>query len=149
MKPKSLVLAAAFVLSSSVSAYAQEAPPAPPAQPAQPAPSMQTVNEPKPSSGTGLIIAGSVVGGVGVLNLATSPLCKVDDLIRDKKLQDTCFAAALVFGGVLVSVGIPLLIVGLNKRSTYLEWKERHPVASGFGLAPAPSGMAMTWRASF
>jgi hypothetical protein len=147
MKPKPFVLASAFVLCSSLSALAQEAQPPAAVQPAQQ--QAPTVNEPKPSSGTGLVIAGAVVGGVGVVNLATSPLCKVDDLIRDKDWQDTCLAAALIFGGVLVSVGVPLLIVGLNKRSTYLEWKERHPVAAGFGLAPAPSGAALTYQYSF
>jgi hypothetical protein len=171
--PRPFALALATVVASSAVgapafAQAQDLPPLPPpsaqpGQPAQPAtgqpapvvvqtaPAAQPSGPPekRPSSGMGLVIAGAVLTGVGVLNLATSPLCKNDDLIANKKLQDTCFAAALVFGGVAVAVGVPLLIVGLSKHSTYEEWKKAHPGMAGLGVHAGESGAGVGYRVEF
>ena len=94
---------------------------APPPAVAQPKP------EP-PSRGIGLIIAGSVMTGLGVLNLASTAVCKTDfyvDLV-DQDGADLCFVVSLAVGGGLSLIGIPLLITGLVQRSNYRAWKEQH-----------------------
>jgi hypothetical protein len=104
-------------------------------------------SEEPPSKGTGFLITGIILSGVGVVNLAASPICKTD--LVDPEIQNGCLVASLVLGGTLVAVGVPLIIVGVNKRSTYNEWKARHPVASGFGVAPVRSGGALTFQSQF
>jgi hypothetical protein len=49
-------------------------------------------------------------------------------------------------GGVLVGVGVPLFIVGLNKESKYDEWKKRHAAAAGFGIVAGPGGAGLGYR---
>jgi hypothetical protein len=143
-----------------VTASAQELPQLPPPEPApqplpapivQPAPQTTIAPSPekRPSTGTALIITGAVLLGVGVVNLATSPLCKSDAIIRDKKIQDVCFGAALVVGGVMVAVGVPLLIVGLGKHSTYNEWKKRNPGLAGLDVRVGESGGGLSYGIEF
>jgi hypothetical protein len=104
-----------------------------------------------PPTGTGMIVTGSILSGIGAVNLITSPLCKTD-LIPDSDTQDVCFATSLVIGGAFVAVGIPVLIVGLNRRSTYREWKRKHghlASLTNLGIAPTRGGAALTWHTSF
>lgn len=79
----------------------------------------------RPSSGVGFLISGGILTGLGVVNLATSPLC-MTDLVKHKA-QDECLIASLAAGGVMLAVGVPLLIVGGAKRSKFLEWQEQQP----------------------
>ncbi|MBX3185745.1 MAG: hypothetical protein KF819_01970 [Labilithrix sp.] len=110
-------------------------------------PPAPTSSERPPSKGTGLIIAGAIVGGLGVVNLATSPICRTD--IVAPSLQDTCFYAALIGGGVLLAVGVPMLIVGLNKQATYEEWKERNRALAGVRVLTNPGGGGLGYEITF
>ncbi|RKH49252.1 hypothetical protein [Corallococcus llansteffanensis] len=103
-----------------------------------------------PPTGTGMLVAGSILTGVGAVNLLTSPLCKTSLIPRDT--QDVCFGSSLAIGGVFAAVGLPLLFVGISRHSTYVEWKRQHRALSALtdlGVAPAPGGAALTWSASF
>jgi hypothetical protein len=106
-----------------------------------------------PSSGVGYIVAGSILVGVGALNLATAPICKVDDFIRDPETQDICLYTSLIFGGTCLAVGIPLLVVGIGKRRAYKEWQAQHPVVSqlltGMKVAVGEGGKGVLWEVRF
>jgi hypothetical protein len=131
---------------------------------------------PRPSSGTGLIIAGSIITGIGGLNLLAIPLCYVifddssydeaveyvysqyegDYVIRESTVDDTketardiCVIGSLAFGGVHVAVGLPLLIVGLNQRSDYNEWREKNPEWAGFDLRIGKHNAIASWKTAF
>jgi hypothetical protein len=80
----------------------------------------------KPSSGVGLIVGGWIVTGVGVVNLATIPVCSADFYPRES--EDLCVTLSIAFGVAGVVIGVPLLVVGYNKRSKYKEWSKRHAV---------------------
>ena len=86
----------------------------------------------RPSTGVGLLVPGGIFTGLGILNLATSPICLTDLVDRDS--QTPCLITSLVAGGVFLAVGIPLLAVGGARRAHYLEWRRRHPYA--FDIAP-------------
>ena len=154
----------AFSLSASSLAQADEPPaPAPMAPPAavqapppSPPPPMAMVQpepmamsqEAPPSSGVGYLVAGGIFTGIGAVNLLTAPICKTD-LIPDHDTQNTCLIASLAIGGTFLAIGVPLLIVGGSKRSTYKHWKADHPVAGGFGLSAANSGGGLTFGGQF
>jgi hypothetical protein len=123
----SLTLAA--VISTASSAAAQDGPP--------------------PPSGLGLIITGSVFTGIGAVNLITSPICKSS--IIDPSISDVCLGVSLGIGGTFVAIGIPMLVVGANRRSEYLEWRRRNAAAAllDVRLARVPGGAAATWQATF
>ncbi|AFE05054.1 hypothetical protein COCOR_03171 [Corallococcus coralloides DSM 2259] len=103
-----------------------------------------------PPTGTGMLVTGSILSGVGAVNLLTSPLCKTSLIPRDT--QDVCLGSSLVIGGVFAAVGLPLLFVGISRHNTYVEWKRQHRTLSlltDVGVAPTPGGAALTWSASF
>jgi hypothetical protein len=108
-----------------------------------------------PSRGTGYIITGSIFTGVGLLNFATAPLCGplTDDgdpeTTSDDDAADACFYASLVVGGVGVGVGIPLLVVGLQKRADYRRWEERNPALSRLRVLAGPRGGVVGWYSEF
>ena len=104
--------------------------------------------EEAPSSGIGLMVTGGILMGVGALNLASSAICKTDAVARS--IQDGCFIGSLALGGTLFTVGVPLLIVGAVKRSTYKEWLTHHPEEDGaLGFSVASGGGALTFRGRF
>jgi hypothetical protein len=84
---------------------------------------------PPPSSGVGLIVAGSILLGLGVANLATAAICKTDAIARD--LQDPCLYASIGVGVAFSGTGIPLLVVGASRRRAFKEWQRAHPVMAG------------------
>jgi hypothetical protein len=155
-----ILIAALFALAVSAPAIALADEPPPPPLPGQvvqslsptPLPAAWTtapeypsaVDGPRPSSGVGYLAAGGVFTGIGALNLLTAPICKTD-LIRDHDTQDACLIASLVIGGTFLVIGVPLLIVGASKRSTYKQWKAANPVASGFGFTTANAGGMLTF----
>jgi hypothetical protein len=106
------------------------------------------VDSPRPSSGVGYLAAGGVFTGIGALNLLTAPICKTD-LIPDRDTQNACLIASLVLGGTFFVIGVPLLIVGSSKRSTYKQWKAANPVASGLGFTTAKAGGMLTFSGQF
>jgi hypothetical protein len=156
---KSLLAALlALAVSAPTLALADEsAAPAPPPRvvqslsPAPPSPSGATAPEypsdtelARPSSGVGYLAAGGVFTGIGALNLLTAPICKTD-LIPDHDTQDACLIASLVVGGTFFVIGVPLLIVGSSKRTTFKQWKAAHPIATGFGFTTASGGGMLTF----
>lgn len=119
--------------------------PSPPPPMGTTAPEYPSAMEGAPtSSGVGYLVAGGIFTGIGALNLLTAPICKTD-LIGDHDTQDTCLVASLVIGGTFLVIGVPLLIVGSSKRSTYKQWKADHPVASGLGFTTASGGGMLTF----
>jgi hypothetical protein len=103
-----------------------------------------------PSSGTGQIIAGWAVSAIGVLNLALIPVCYSSLVRTDTK--DVCVGASVAVGVIALGVGIPLLIVGYNKRAANHEWKRRRGVAyhlSKFQFAAHSGGGALVYRSEF
>lgn len=104
----------------------------------------------RPSSGVGFLVSGGVLTGLGVLNLAASPVCKTE-LVREN-VQDQCLIASLVTGGVMLAVGIPLLVVGGAKRSKFLEWQEQQPRRRPLPIvsfAPLEGGGRFVFQYSF
>ena len=87
---------------------------------------LEDEDETKPSSGVGLIIGGWITTGIGALNFATLPLCSADFYPRENR--DTCVTFTVAFGVAGVVIGVPMLIVGYNKRSHYKDWQSRHAV---------------------
>ncbi|RKH05831.1 hypothetical protein D7X32_06985 [Corallococcus carmarthensis] len=97
-----------------------------------------------------MLVAGSIMTGVGAVNLLTSPLCKTSLIPRDT--QDVCLGSSLAIGGVLAAVGVPLLLVGVSRHNTYVDWKRQHrtlAVLTDVGVAPTQGGAALTWSGSF
>lgn len=116
----------------------------PPPLVATPQPSESRSDEPQGKPGRGLIIAGSVVGGVGVLSLVAGGVFtalsqrdaeRVDsapDATRRRELEDSAIRnetlgnATLITGGVLVAAAVPMLVVGLIRhkrgRSSDTAW---------------------------
>ncbi|MCA9623855.1 MAG: hypothetical protein KC731_32760 [Myxococcales bacterium] len=108
--------------------------------------------DPEPSKGTGMIIGGAILTGIGGLNLLTAPLCTVDDLIPNADVQRGCVIGSLVVGGVGLAVGLPLLIVGVGQRSDYRDWEARHPYAGwlkDIRVDASPGGASLGWSTSF
>lgn len=107
-------------------------------------------NSKPPPTGTGMLVTGSILTGVGAVNLLSSPLCKTSLIPSDT--QDVCLGSSLVIGGVFAAVGIPLLLVGISRHNNYVEWKREHravALLTDVGVAPTPGGAALTWHASF
>jgi hypothetical protein len=104
-----------------------------------------------PSTGIGMIVTGSILTGLGAVNLITAPICKTS-AIPDPTSQDVCLGTSLVLGGAFAAVGIPLLLVGVNRHNRYVEWKRQHQALSALtdlGVAPTRGGAALTWHTSF
>lgn len=107
-------------------------------------------NDPKPKTGMGTLIPGWVLVGIGALNLATSPICNTSAVKESQ--QDLCFKLSLGVGIAGVAIGVPLLIVGYGQRSTFNEWKSRHPNASWLlntQVALARDGATVLYNGSF
>jgi hypothetical protein len=86
---------------------------------------------PAPPTGTPWLVAGGVATGAGVVNLIGAPLCYAT-------LPDAhhvpCAATSVVFGLLGVGVGIPLLVVGAQKRATWIEHVSVEPRRDGASL---------------
>lgn len=90
-------------------------------------------NSGKPSSGLGMIIPGWILAGTGAVGGLGTALCYSDSL-RDpngepytRQVKDICAGIYATIGVVSLSIGIPLLVVGYDRRHKYQEWRRRHP----------------------
>jgi len=118
-------------------AWSQSAPSAPP-------------SDPQPSTGTGLVVAGWIATGIGVLNLATLPICFAD--FYPEESEDLCVGASAVIGGVGLALGVPFLIVGYNNKADYREWQARNGIAyhlQNTHVTIANDGVGLSYRAAF
>jgi hypothetical protein len=82
---------------------------------------------PVPGKGTGLLIAGGVVSGVGVLFFINAAVCQTnrDQTARD---QNICTAITASIGAVAIAIGVPLLVIGAIKRNAFDDWvRAYHP----------------------
>lgn len=81
-----------------------------------------------PSSGTGLTIAGGIVSGASVFSFIAAPICKLDGRNLSRTAENVCIGVYVGLGIVQLSVGLPMLIVGLVRRSKFKKWvREYHP----------------------
>lgn len=117
-------------------------------------PTSRSAAEPteRPSKGTGFLIAGVVLTGLGAVTVITTPsICKTGTgTATTGKSTAGCERFGYIFGASLAVVGIPLMVVGLVKRSNYNAWLAEHPVASGLSLLPlAGGGGALGWSTAF
>jgi hypothetical protein len=76
-------------------------------------------------------VGGSLIG-LGVANLATSPLCVSGGIQH----RTACLGTSIAFGGTFLAAGIPLTIVGAQRIPPVM-------------VAPTTGGALLTWRASW
>ena len=104
--------------------------------------------EARPSSGVGLLVGGGIATGAGGLNFLTGALeCSSSTLSSDTRTL--CYGLSFGLGGVAILIGVPMLIIGANKRAHYNEWLKDHPAVEGLSVFPMPGGGAVGWSASF
>jgi hypothetical protein len=103
-----------------------------------------------PSRGTGLVVGGPVLMGVGVTAIAASVGIFAGD--RWCEYESSSFTGACGWGwltgglGALSLVsGSVLLAVGVYEHRRYSEWVRRHPIAAGLELRDRGIG----WRLEF
>ena len=98
----------------------------------------------RPPTGIGGVVAGSVLTGLGVLNLAYTPMCFVGG---DFGLgAEGCMAAQLIGGGLFVLAGVPTLIAGGLRRKRYKRWASGERFALAPVITPAYSGLNLVVR---
>ncbi len=107
---------------------------------AKPLPKIKIVEDPQPASkGTGQFVTGIVltaVGpGLGLLLLAASKTIDCTEE-KDEDDRDICEdnkeaapTGAVIYAGLGLGIGLPLLFDGIEKRRLYKEWLARHPEA--------------------
>jgi hypothetical protein len=107
-------------------------------QRARPLPKLQLEDDPKPTSkGTGQFVTGIVFTAVGpALGLAAYVSlknldCQKEDEGKDRDECEDAKAeapqAGVIYTGLGLGIGLPLLFSGIEKRRLYREWQERHP----------------------
>jgi hypothetical protein len=105
----------------------------------------------RPPSGLELLVTGSIVTGLAVVDLAAGPPVCVDYFsteVYPRSTRTACITATLVMGGMVTAVGIPLLVVGAGQSHRFKEWQRQHPYLGSLTLAPIPGGggaMGMRW----
>ena len=81
---------------------------------------------PVPSTGTGLTVAGGIVTGVSVAFFGSSAACRLQDSPQREK--NVCTAIEASIGAVALAVGVPMLVIGVLRKSKFKEWVEaNHP----------------------
>lgn len=107
------------------------------------------ITSPEPPSGTGYIITGSILLGTGALGVGNSiVIMSLVDSDNVNSKGSTILTAGLITSCVLVAVGIPLLIIGLNRRSDVVEWRKTNGFA-GFDLQFDQHKVMTSWSAAF
>jgi hypothetical protein len=138
-----LAFGAIFVFQTN-KASAQQGYQSPPPQQGYQNPPPQQTQTPPPPKGTGGIIAGSILTGLGVINLAATGMCFVEG--GDFGLgTDVCVGVQLGAGGFFVLLGVPLLIAGGVRRSRYKDWLQGNQVALSPVISPNFSGFALSF----
>lgn len=100
---------------------------------------------PKLPTGRGLVIAGSILAGIGAANLLTSPICFTEVIAEPD--QEGCLIASLAVGGALTLFGVPMLVGGGIQTAHYND--AQLPEVTAFLVAPTPSGVVMQLRGEF
>jgi len=102
---------------------------------------------PAPTSGLALVIAGAVVGGLGLVNAASASICYLDAFaagtITIYGSQRTCFIISMSIGGVQLVTGVSLLAVGLVLRHRHEAWRKRVGASLAPWLVPGGAGLAL------
>jgi len=89
--------------------------------------------DPGPSGGLGFLITGGVCGGFGVIWTIYSVVFFAAPPAGIPRAEATSDAIVyLVFAAISLGVGIPLFIVGLNRRSERTRFLEQHPEVTWF-----------------
>jgi hypothetical protein len=107
----------------------------------------------KPAKGTGMVIAGGVLLGVGVAGTITAALitrnCSYDGPLKCKYEKQDRFLIPLGAAGALM--GAILLSVGLGFRARYKKWENWSPSDKTATLAPVafPGGGGVTYGGRF
>jgi hypothetical protein len=128
--------------------------PAPPVQAAPVAPPVLSGPAPAPSAPpaplqvaappSSLPVVFLVLGGLstaaGVANLATSPLCETSSLIRSEH-RTACLATSIGVGIGLLAAGVPMLVVGAQRRAAVQR--------VGLTVLPTTGGAVAAWSASW
>lgn len=110
--------------------------------------SLASARDGEPSSGISQIVIGYVGVGLALVNLALIPVCYADFYPAGGK--DLCVGLSIGIGAVGLAVGIPLLIVGYNKRANRGAWRERRGLSyhlSNLRLGALHGGGTLTYRA--
>jgi hypothetical protein len=81
------------------------------------------------------------------VNILSAALCSTSLLANGNR--DLCYGLAFGVGAVCLLIGVPMLIVGANKRAAYKEWLKDHPAVEGLSLVPVRGGGAVGWSADF
>ena len=104
-----------------------------------------------PSKGTGFLITGVVLTGVGVVTVIGTPsICKTGSgAATTGKSTEGCDRFGYILGATFGAVGIPLMIVGIVKRSNYNAWIAEHPVVSGLSVTGVSGGGILGWSTTF
>ncbi len=104
-----------------------------------------------PSKGTGFLVTGVVLTAVGVVTVIGTPsICKNGSgTATTGKSTEGCERFGYILGATFGAVGIPLMIVGIVKRSSYNAWLAEHPVASGLSMTGHSGGGMLGWSTTF
>jgi hypothetical protein len=135
-------------------AQADDMPAAPAASPAA-APVVQAAEPPAPPSGTppsrgtGYLVAGNIFLGLGLLNLATMPLCRAS-VIEPEGAQDGCLVGSAITFAVFAAIGMPLIVIGKGKAEEYKRWRTGQSAATmRLGFSAAKGQGALTFSGQF
>jgi hypothetical protein len=101
--------------------------------------------DPNPGSGRSQILAGWIATGIGVAGVAQSPLCRFNDFDRGRGLR-RCRNIGIVFGVIGLSLGVPWLVFGYQKRRAQRRWKQRHGLTALPDLQFAGDSLWLTLR---
>jgi len=102
----------------------------------------------EPSSGLGLIIPGAIMLGVGALNAASMGICFTDFYVQLEGTtgRDLCAVTVGMVAVGLMGAGLPMLLVGVSRRSAYRAWQEENGALT---IAPTSQGIAFAWTRAF
>jgi hypothetical protein len=103
-----------------------------------------------PPSGKGLIIAGWVAFGIGILNAAQVPFCYVDDDFWGSKRR--CVGISAGVAAAAIGLSVPMLVSGYRRRSEHRRWHDHHGLGallSDLRIVVHPHRSALSYVRSF
>lgn len=101
---------------------------------------------PAPSSGTGLIIAGSIVVGIGGNVMTTALICYFPYPVNS---ADECAILTLAAGGIIVAIGLPILIGGIKQRRAYNDWRKKNSSLARYRILFDAHNAVVSWKTEF